>query len=918
MVAKKDFNNKKEPAGIPFGSFQSTAAGRMTNEDLLNESYYFISRILDTTPNFIYIHDIVENRNVYANREVWNFLGYSCEQIKAFGSSLMRNILHPDDARAVMEHHARFRTIGDNEILEIEYRMKQANGEWRWLRSRDILFSRDSQGGGKLILGTSEDITERKRSTDALKESEAKLRDYLENVPDGVFVIDENGNFIHVNGASCGLLGYSEEELRRMNVNDLLAEESREDGIAHFTRIKERGAADADLYHVRKNGVRICLSINAVKTSGNRILGFAKDITERVMMEDALKRSEELYRSLFENMLNGVAYCRMIYKKEVPVDFIYISVNETFQTLTGFKKITCKKMSEIIPDFCKTDAQLLDIFGRVALTGRPEKLEVYVKSMKIWLSVSVYSPERDYFVAVFDVVTERKEAEEALKRTVERLDMAKTVTHLGIWDYDIMERKIVCDDLIYELFGKKPAEGGFTFETWLASVYPDDNPEEEIGKLIKSGKNDYDSEFRVIWPDGSIHYLRVHGLIVRDPEGKPIRITGTIYDITDHKRAEEEHMKLEQQLQRNQRLESLGILAGGIAHDFNNLMGGVFGFVDLAKEICKDEKCAALLSKALNSIVRARGLTNQLLTFAKGGAPIRKIDSLSPFIEETALFALSGSNFSCQFDISKDLWSCCFDKNQMGQVIDNIVINAMQSKKDGGQIEIFARNVVLGDKEYFTLPAGNYVKISIHDSGTGIPPEILPRIFDPFYTTKEKGHGLGLATCHSIITRHGGYIDVESELGKGSTFHLFLPASDGALSSEGCRLEHDFKGNGIFLVMDDEEVMRETLKDMLELLGFNVVCTENGKDAVDFVSKKTGEGRKIAGMIFDLTIAGGLGGIDSVKEIRKMTSDTPIFVASGYAQDPVMANPSEYGFTSSIGKPFRLGELREMLRRYMG
>jgi PAS domain S-box-containing protein len=387
-------------------------------------------------------------------------------------------------------------------------------------------------------------------------------------------------------------------------------------------------------------------------------------------------------------------------------------------------------------------------------------------------------------------------------------------------------------------------------------------------------------------------------------------LEGSIMDITERK-------QMEKELQKTQKLESLGILAGGIAHDFNNLMGGIFGYIDMALEECNDPKISKYLAKTMNTIDRARSLTQQLLTFAKGGTPIRTIDDLFPFVQENTHFALSGSTVSCTFTIQENLWPCNFDKNQIGQVIDNIVINAQQAMPGGGTIEMSAENVSFKEKKHPALSLGDYVRISIKDHGIGIPKEIMPRIFDPFYTTKTKGHGLGLATCYSIVNRLGGCIDVESEPGKGSVVHVFLPASSDASSpaAENRRAKH--LGAGTFLVMDDKEEMRDTMTDMLNSMGYSAVCTANGREAIDFAAKEVDAHRKIAGMIFDLTIPGGMGGKEALSEIRKLCAETPVFVASGYAEDPVMSNPMEFGFTASICKPFKKTELAKLLNTYM-
>lgn len=380
-------------------------------------------------------------------------------------------------------------------------------------------------------------------------------------------------------------------------------------------------------------------------------------------------------------------------------------------------------------------------------------------------------------------------------------------------------------------------------------------------------------------------------------------------DITDRKRNEETLLRV-------QKLDSLGILAGGIAHDFNNLLAGIYGYMDIAREIATDHNLHEYISKAMNTIDRGRHLTLQLLTFAKGGIPIKSIGTLFPDLSEIVKFALSGSNITCTFDVAGDLHTCNFDKNQISQVIDNIVINAKQAMPDGGKIEVSARNITFYQGQHASLDPGEYVRISIRDYGIGMTREILPRIFDPFYTTKATGYGLGLATCYSIIKRHGGYIDVESEPGNGSTFHVYLPATVNtpALSEQKNTDKH--KGNGTFIVMDDEEVIRETMTRMLESFGYSVLCVKDGQEAVDALASEIGKGT-IAGLFLDLTIPGAMGGKEAINVIRKMSAAIPVFVVSGYAEDPVMANPKEYGFIASICKPFRKIELAALLNTHL-
>lgn len=395
---------------------------------------------------------------------------------------------------------------------------------------------------------------------------------------------------------------------------------------------------------------------------------------------------------------------------------------------------------------------------------------------------------------------------------------------------------------------------------------------------------------------------------IASEKGKHCLITMT--DLSERK-------KMEEGLQKIQKLESLGILAGGIAHNFNNLLCGIFGYIDMAYESSNEKKIKGYLSEALSSIDRARGLTQQLLTFAKGGAPAKKTEPILPFLKETVQFALSGSNVSCNFDLPEYLWSCSFDKNQIEQVVDNLVINSKQAMPDGGTIRVSATNIHFLKNEHQSLPSGNYIKISVKDSGTGIPEEDLTRIFDPYFTTKTSGNGLGLTISYSIINQHGGAIDVQSESGKDTVFRVYLPALKTSIAPEKETDTEKYKGTGVILIMDDEDVVLKVNAKMLTLMGHEVICKSDGSDAVEFFKDKKKKGRRIVAMIFDLTIPGGMGGEEAAKEIRKLDADIPLFVSSGYSEDPVMSNPTEYGFTASISKPFRLAELAGMLKKYL-
>jgi signal transduction histidine kinase/ABC-type amino acid transport substrate-binding protein/CheY-like chemotaxis protein len=515
-------------------------------------------------------------------------------------------------------------------------------------------------------------------------------------------------------------------------------------------------------------------------------------------------------------------------------------------------------------------------------------------------------------------IAERKAVTVKLRESQERLQLATEAARIGIWDWDIISNQMIWDDMMFTIYGIKERPQSFGVELWKSCLHPDDVMFVWDACLAAiRGDINYNVEFRIIHPDQSVRYIKGEGIILRDEDGNAERMLGVNFDITEQKETLEQRQKYEAQIQKNSKIESLGVLAGGIAHDFNNLMGGIYGYIEIAIEKCSDnEKVVNVLRKAVNTIERARALTLQLLTFAKGGAPIMKNNNLFPFVEETALFALSGSNITCRCIIGAGLKPCKFDKNQIGQVVDNLVINAKQAMPDGGVIEIRAKNCTIIEGKHPMLQSGDYVCIAIKDTGTGIAPEIQPKIFEPFVTTKPTGFGLGLASCYSIIKKHGGCIDVESEVGKGSTFSFYLPVSSEQPVDPEQTSNVDHKGNGVFLIVDDEIVILETLQDTLQSLGYTVISMQDGRDVIDYIQTDTGRNADVKGFIFDLTIPGGLGGKDTISEIRKQYPSIPVFVTSGYADDPIIADPVKYGFTASICQPFQKIELKELLNRY--
>ena len=403
--------------------------------------------------------------------------------------------------------------------------------------------------------------------------------------------------------------------------------------------------------------------------------------------------------------------------------------------------------------------------------------------------------------------------------------------------------------------------------------------------------------------------IEINRVPLLDSENNTIGLLGTYEDITQRSAMEED-------LARAQRLESLGILAGGIAHDFNNLLTGILGNITLSRTLIKSgENIGDRLKDAEFASLRARDLTMQLLTFAKGGEPIKKVVLLEHVLTQSANLSLRGSNVVCNFEIDNDLWPVEIDEGQISQVINNILINSNQAMPEGGKVLIEASNVTIDEKSKINLEAGKYVKVTIEDEGIGIPAEYLDKVFDPYFTTKKDGHGLGLASCYSIIKKHNGLIYVNSELGRGSEFIFYLPANSEYISEVNKEIKTYQAGNGRILFMDDEEIIRNVAKEMLESEGYSIEFAAEGREAIDMYKKSVNTKHKFDIVILDLTVPGGLGGKDTIREIIKIDPDVRAIVSSGYSNDPVMAEYKDYGFSEFVPKPYNSDQLINIVNK---
>jgi two-component system cell cycle sensor histidine kinase/response regulator CckA len=490
-----------------------------------------------------------------------------------------------------------------------------------------------------------------------------------------------------------------------------------------------------------------------------------------------------------------------------------------------------------------------------------------------------------------------------LEAQVERYRELFSTAPVGLCEFDFATGKVVhANDALLEMVSLSPAEAGeFDGLSLVAEGPSRDLLRERLAARAAGEADAFTGEFEITSVGGRSLWVLLNSNVTFEGD-KPVRATVVIHDITERKKMEDELSKVE-------KLESLGVLAGGIAHDFNNILTAILGNISVAKlrsvanpDLIRHHQAA---EKACR---RAQKLTHQLLTFSAGGVPVKHILSIAQLIEECAEFALRGSSVRCVVPPGRELWPTHVDEGQIGQVISNLVINASQAMVDGGEITIAAENLEVESGGDEPLVPGRYVHVVIADQGIGIAESHLAKIFDPFFTTKEDGSGLGLAVAFSIVKQHQGHLAVESELGRGTTFHLYLPASDGAVRPS-AEVESVRGGEGRVLFMDDDEVVRTVGAKMLEAIGYQTTCAVDGAEALAAYADAIRRGEPFDFVVMDLTVRGGMGGREAMERLRAIDPAVKAIVSSGYSNDPVLADPEAYGFCGMVTKPFTVEQL---------
>jgi len=477
---------------------------------------------------------------------------------------------------------------------------------------------------------------------------------------------------------------------------------------------------------------------------------------------------------------------------------------------------------------------------------------------------------------------------------------------VGIYEFDMNGVFVYVNKYLCDLFGYDKSEVLGKINV-VDVVVPEmqDNVVSGIAQLIHTGESRV-GEFMCHKRNGELFPAEIHSAL-NIKNGKPVGIMGIFLDATSKKRAEEELLK-------TNRIQSLGVIAGGIAHDFNNILTVIIGNISLAKfDMPKDSDSYKLLEEAESASVRAKTLTNQLSAFTKESEPVRENSNLEEIVRQSSVFVLSGSKSSCIFDFPKDLWGAEIDCGQFSRVIQNLVLNASQAMPRGGTITIKAENVRVTVDDHIPVKFGKYILLSITDEGQGIPPEIISKIFDPYFTTKETGSGLGLSVSFSVLKNHGGHITAESEEGKGCVIKIYVPASSTKQFS--CRdvdAGDQMPEHLNIMIIDDDEAIGKVTIELLRILGHAVYYFPNSDEAIEFYKEYVNKGEVMDVAVIDLTLPGKLSSEEILRELKAIGFLRGI-ISSGYVNSQVITDFRSFGFSSSIKKPFTIDELKRCL-----
>jgi len=763
----------------------------------------------------------------------------------------------------------------------------------------------------QLTLQLEDETVVRNKLESDLKKSDERYHLLVDNAVEGVAVIQ--GRILKlINPIISIFIGYTQEELLSMPISYLLDPDDKET-LLKFDWLEDGNIKREHLaYEIKaKNGNSLLVEDYCFATSWEgkpASLHFISDLTNILATENALTQSEEKLRIIFESASDSIV--------TTDINGMITDVNNATLILHQYEsknELIGRSITGLIIENARPS--MLSIVRQTIESGKSSTVEFSCLTSKgmefpAELSVALIRNNSDKPAGITIIsrnITERKVIENNLQQSEAKYRSLVDSAGAVIASINLSGELNFVNETACQLMGYTKAE--LLGKPFTILVHEDDR-DQLLDKFILALNEETPGphlEFRAMCNDGNIVWFTTHPTKLKI-DGKVAGFSAILHDITEHKRMESELLK-------TQKLEAIGLLAGGIAHDFNNILMAITGNISLAKlDIFPGESIYTKLEEVEKASFRAKDLTQQLLTFSRGGAPIKKTASIRELLIDSVNFALRGANIDCRFSIANNLWNTEIDTGQISQVINNMVINAKEAMPDGGCITVTAENFIIDKAFCSPLRKGHYIKLSIEDQGIGIHQNDLPKLFDPYFTTKESGHGLGLSTSYSIIKNHDGWITAQSKLGEGTVFRIFLPATLKKIVKHAMSNEISRTQSGRVMIMDDDQTIREIGASMLTCIGYNEVeYATNGDNAVTMFRQAKEAGKPFDLIILDLTVPGGKGGKDIIRQLIEINPGVKAIVSSGYANDPVMSKFADYGFDGVIAKPYTIAELSKVI-----
>ncbi len=880
--------------------------------------------------------------HVFFSPQGVRLLGFAQEEVEP-SLEFFTRLIHPDDVERVNEvQQAHF--AGRTPQKQLEVRLRTKSGEYRWFLDRGEVVERNADGQATRMVGTITDITDRKEAERESERALSLLRATIESTTDGILVVNSNRSFEIYNKVFRNICGISDELLAKggleVATQGVFAQAKEPEPFLEKIHFLEEHPhhSSFDTIHTKDDRVFEVFSCPQVIDSQvvGRVWSF-RDVTERKIAEAA--QAEALNRlQKIASRIPGVVYQYRL-RPDGTTSIPYAS--------EGMKEMFDIEPSNLVEN-ADVSSKIVDHESFMAsVRESAEQLTPWVHEMQVrqadgslrWVAGNSV-PEREpdgsiIWHGFITDVTERKLAEAKLRENERRLREAQAISQIGNFHWDAITQRVTWSDQLYRLYDQDPSSYEPTLESYLAAIHPDDRQrvtEELQGTLKRLGG--FDHEYRIHVSDGQSRWVRARGYSLVDADGNLLGLEGTCQDISKQKQTEATTASLEAQLRESQKMEAIGTLAGGIAHDFNNILASILGNVELALPDALSasptvHNCLLDICKAGE---RARDLVQQILSFSRRQPTQRIPISVGEVVGRVSklLMATLPARLTLDVQCSAETPWILGDATQIEQVVLNLATNAMQAMNgDRGCIRIEVDSLFLEHqlmesnaslRAVQARSAGPVVRLVVSDDGPGMSPETQCRIFEPFFTTKsmDQGTGLGLAVVHGIVQRHDGVVTVDSQLGGGATFTIYLPAAECPSVPAGVESSApqttspvgDSKQQHVLYIDDDEGVLA-VAEQLLQRGGFRASCFADHRAALQSFSNNP--------MDFDLAVTDynmpGMHGLEVAREIRKIREDLPIVITSGYVDAELIAGAEACGVRELLAKPFRLAELNAVLER---